>query len=31
MGWLKNLVTFGASGRIEKKVDEYDDYIYEDN
>ena len=31
MGWLKNLVTFGASGRIEKKVDEYDDYIYEYN
>lgn len=31
MGWLKNLVTFGASGRVEKKVDEYDDYIYEYN
>ena len=31
MGWIKNLVTFGASGRIEKKVDEYDDYIYEYN
>ena len=31
MGWFKNLVTFGASGRIEKKVDEYDDYIYEYN
>jgi hypothetical protein len=31
MGWLKNLATFGASGRIEKKVDEYDDYIYEYN
>ncbi|KYM38813.1 hypothetical protein [Fusobacterium necrophorum] len=29
MGWFKNIVTFGASGRIEKKIDEYDDYIYE--
>lgn len=31
MGWFKNIVTLGASGRIEKKVDEYDDYIYEYN
>ena len=31
MGWFKNLVTFGASGKIEKKIDEYDDYIYEYN
>ena len=31
MGWFKNIVTLGASGKIEKKIDEYDDYIYEYN
>lgn len=29
MGLLKNIITFGASGRIEKKINEYEDYIKE--
>lgn len=25
MGWFKNIVTFGSSGRIERKIEEYED------
>lgn len=27
MGFMKNLVTFGAAGRVEAKIEEYEDYI----
>lgn len=29
MGFFKNVITFGASGRIEKKINEYDGYVKE--
>lgn len=28
-GFLKNLVTFGAAGKVESKIEEYEDYIQE--
>lgn len=31
MGILKNIITFGASGRVEKKINEYEGYIKEYN
>src|SRR4051812_31220551 len=31
MGFIKNVVTFGASGRIDKKIDELEDLEYEYN
>lgn len=27
MGFFKNLITFGASGRVEAKIEEYEDYM----
>lgn len=31
MGFLKNFITLGASGRIENKIEEYEDYISDYN